>query len=483
MRKAIVAALAILIVAAVLGGPLWMAERVQAQHEELVDTLMQAAGPEGLQYEQTGYTKGWRRSSAVTLVRVTESLAETAEIPAGCVELRTEYRHGQTQLLTGKLLEARTRVLDDAHATECLNPPAAKTLNKVFGGAEPVVVTTVTSLLGSTEIRGRTAAVDAVVGEGPDELEVVSDPMSLSVDIPRAGDRYQLSFAWPGGELRETGDTGERVAFGAMAVEQSATRVNDWLWTGDTRYSLDRLEVEVEEGGDRVRSEVGGIRLAADVQQAEDEVDSGFEMSFADARVGGQDWGSLKLRMRFDSVAMEPLGRFVRWLEEAAAESEALDGEDPELQQRMAKEVRRFLEGTIRDIEIAIDELDYQRGEARATASAEAAFGDMEDRALEVALTQPALLLANLNAYAQGSMNDPMVDLWAALQRQAAQAQSESGALAEVPPRDALARELRDRLDSYVEQGWVTEEDGEYSVEARWQQGRLLLNGNPIRRQ
>lgn len=480
MNKAVIAVLAIVVVAVLVGGPLWMAGRVQDQHEEVVQALSEAAGPEGFETTRTGYQKGWLQSSATTRVRITEELAKETELPAGCVELATKYRHGHGQLLRGKLLEARTTLVDDPEATECLGPKAGKTLEQLFDGEEPVVVTTVTDIGGNTELRGRTAAVDAVVGNPDDELGVVSEPMALNARITRGGDRYRLHFGWPGGEFRETGETGSRVRFGGMTLEQDGRRVNDWLWTGDSRYSLDQLAVRVHQEGGPVRSGLDELVLTSEVRQSGDKVNSGFGLGVADARLGGRDWGSLRLRMRFDDVAMKPLGRFTQWLEEGLAESEALGEQSSDLERNMGREVRALLKGVVNDIQIGLTELTFRRDEALASASGQASFQEMEERALEMIASQPGLLLAKLDARARGSMNDAMVGLWAAMQRVVARAQSESGA--DVPKREALAKQLRSRLDGYAERGWVTREDGRYAVEAQWRQGRLMLNGNPVGR-
>ena len=327
----------------------------------------------------------------------------------------------------------------------------------------PVRLTGEVAFGGDIRLAGRSPAYEGPVAsqqraDGEQTLAMTWEGGRFTTEVGPQGEAVTSTVQWPRLRLADS-DLSVTLA-GAHSESTFQKQAGAGFWTGEATFTLDRLRLERAAGEEERAIRLGDMHLhygLAEKSASDYDLTLGVR-SGAVALPGGETRG---IRLTGTRLAMALQGIPGKTLQQAVVMSRSGGpggfGGKPQAGLRLLRElVQAGPRLQIKELRLA-----GESGTIQAQGSAD--FGDNAPRGLH-----PALLLQALRA-------DLSVTADRAMLLAAASAGSER---LDAEPEEARKR-LKDSLAQYIDQGLIEAEDGKLRLKARFDRGRLTINGEP----
>lgn len=458
MKKSWIAGAAVVLAGAGAAVPYWTGMRAETAFKANLEALSQHPQVEAslLRYERRWFSAEAR--SRVVLTPGGERLA---------LRLDHDIRHGPRPGILGLARVTSTPIIPAEHQSAVAH---------YFGEADPLTADLAI---------GFTGAQDLTLSSPPFEGAPLGNPTATAswggltghLHLTPGADAGTLELEMPGLELHD--DQGDLVV-GKLTTSSRFERQSEDLWLGKTDFRAARLELTLPvQAGDRdrhfrFRGLEGNQEVTAGEQGRFLTLASDWHM--ADARLDGREVTDAALGLearRIHAPTLQNLNHRLRSLQRRGLDPETLTRRTTALFREL---LPRFLE---QSPELALTKLAFRTDHGDFEGEASARYRGGDGNAAR-ALAEPARLLERTTAEARVKVAKPLLTR---LLEGTARAQAAKGMGPEAEPGQIdqrVKRMVQQRLGMLQGLGLLEAENGHYTTRARWEEGRISVNGQPL---
>lgn len=447
MKKLALAAL-IAVPAAAYPLATWMAGKTV--EENLAAQYRQLETNPYLKVVKRDYQRGFYRSTETVTFELFGNLAAGQEEGEAIEPLRLTLR---TDILHGPLPGLDTFAAATSETELVLDEAVLARFSELTGGKKPLAVHSVYRFDGSGHAVVSSPAFSVTVPAGEERPggKLAWEGMRFEVESDRDMSYYTLAGGAPG--LRFEGEDGSAVVMRDLKVEADQTRPFadvPMFYTGPTKMSIAEVSVrEVGEGADMVR--LGRMSFEGLTPMQGDYIDLLSRIGIEQVDVAGDNYGPVHYDVSLKHLHARSTASIYAAFMKMAAQPQAED---------MVEQLKADMSGPVMELmhhnpEFSLDRISFMtpQGESRLSASVRLDGAQQEDFA------NPLMLLAKLDAKAEARLPEALVMMAAILDESATLVQGMA----------ALEKE-----------GYIRSEGDMLSIDARFAQGQLSLNGKPF---
>ncbi|HKL78280.1 MAG TPA: YdgA family protein [Gammaproteobacteria bacterium] len=408
-----------------------------------------------------GYDRGWLGAEARTRVVFTP-LDERLS-----VQLKHDIRHGPRPGAMG--LAAVT-------STPVVPAELQDTVDHYYGDQAPFTAELTIGLDGAQDITLSSPAFEGAP-KGDPTAEIQWGGLSGHIQLEPGAEAGTAEFRLP--ELEVHNHEGN-LMMGAVQAESRFRRKAEALWLGETQIKAERMELAVADP-DTERDHRFTFRDLRGHHSVRDAEKGAFltmasRWRVASAGLDGQAVSDAELAVEARHIhtpTLQTFNRRIRALQKRGLSQPALSRRTNQIMREL---LPRFLENSP---ELAVTRLAFRAPQGDFQGSAEARYSGGAGNA-RAALADPAQLLQHTTAGAEVSVAQSLLTR---LLEQASRAQVAeklgTGASAQEIDRTAQ-RMVQQRLGLLEALGFLETDNGRYTTEARWEKGRISVNGQPL---
>lgn len=361
-----------------------------------------------------------------------------------------------------------------ADSAVSLEGDTGERLAQALGDAAPLAAHTVLHFGGggSAAVTGPAFAVRLPAdGEEGDTL-VSSAGLDVTLDFSRGLTGYSFRGSLPRLEVQH--GQGERLVMTALQFDGNQRRVLDdepLLMAGTQRFTLGELTIGDAQRPD-ARLAVRGLTYHVDVPVTGDFIDVDARFGAQSVQIGDERYGPAHYDVSLHHLHARTAARLYRAATQFYADTLHPTAAPPTLAPLTEPALALLNHGA----ELSLDRLSFATPQGEAHLSARARLVD----AGPTDLGNPALLLARLEV--AGELGVPEA-LLSALPHAAAQMRADAAdeAPAAIETADARREQLRQQVAALERQGFVEREGGLIRSRVEFRNGRLAVNGKPVR--
>jgi len=396
------------------------------QAEQSYRELEQRLGLLGWQVERSDYRRGWFQSAAETDLRALPLPGATAE-PLR-MTLRSRILHGPLGSQGDPLLaEVETELLQQGQRLPLDHRPALLRTRIDFAGR------------GDSRLRLPAFELPANAQRPATTSEGGSGLLSFHLADPGLQGRFELA------EVRLQHPTGNRLTGQGLRWDFDLLPDPSGLWQGKTGLEAALLELVSPAGGPRERIVLADLKTRLDSRLEGDRLRLDLAIQLARLEAADQPFGPASVRLRLEGLPAQEL---------------ALLQQRPSAPLGLA-DLLPLLRGNPA-LDLSELRLTTPRGEI--AGHLRLGLNGMDPSA------EPNLLLALTKLRGKVSLRLPEAILLQVL---------EQGARQSLVAADA-AEMARQRVEAFVQNGWLAREGDQLRLDGRLESGRLTLNGRPL---
>ncbi len=471
MKKLIGGIVVILILAAAgfVGAAYWSGVQAERWYRE---ALAEGAKNPGIQFTPVRYERGLFSSQSVTHVQFTPPEGDGSKEANLSFSIRQDIYHGPLPL-AGRSVPSVPMGLNGAVIRATLDPESnawTRELAKLYGNQEPIV------------------AISRVGFDGASDTQVTMPPLNLSnveelqslafsglqgrFQVAPRGAAVQGQLAVAGLDLVGKPDAsgGERVKLGDLRMSVNQRKGAFDLLFGDSSVRIGELRVQDQATNTpfvMTDLTITGALSPQGAQQVAGEVVIKVDKATVDQQSGS---GSLKLALR--NLDGATIAQLQQWQQKLVSQPE-----DPQVLDEWMKQLKTLLRGKPEftlDSQAKLAQGDWQ---GKLTLN----FQDFDEINL---LTNPASLLGVLEeGKADVTASKALVEtlLIDAIKEQLlVQAREQNKSASEAAVQSLAAQQVAQQLQGLTAAGFIQLEGDRYRSSARFESGKLFVNGQEI---
>jgi len=458
MKKSWIAGAAVALAGAGAAVPYWTGMRAETAFKTNLEALSQHPQVEA---NLVRYERHWFSAEARSRVVLT---------PGGerlTLRLDHDIRHGP-----------RPSVLGLARVTSSLIVPTAyrSAVSHYYGDAEPLTADLAIGLTGAQDLSLSSPAFEGAPLGNP-TAQASWGGLTGHLHLSSSADSGTLELEMPGLELH---DNDGNIVVGKVTTSSRFERKAEDLWLGSTDFRAARFELafpDPEASGDR-RFSFRGLEGSQGVAETEKErfltMESRWQVEQArldDQEIRDAEFG-LEAR-HIHAPTLQTLNRRFRDLQRQELDQEALRRRTLTLLRDL---LPRFLDNSP---ELAVTKLSFRTAQGEFEGEADVRYRGGDGNGA-MALANPSRLLQRTTAEARVRVAKALLSR---LLEGASRAQAAKGLGPEAEPGKIdrrVKRMVQQRLGMLQGLGLLEAENGHYTTRARWEEGRISVNGQPL---